>query len=245
MRQLVHNEWRKLRRERGLWFALSLHLAPWVMVAIAALMGVTTAGPSRYFILHNQSMLVTGLVACLVTSIAFHVELANRTWFDWLTQPHGAKRLVMAKLLAVSAILIAFVALSTALMVALMLISGARTELWRMTIAYLVLQAGTFVVMVAVSAALCVLTRNVVVVNTIGIAIGMVTMVIMGADFSWALPTAWPYRLGLALLDHDYHYPWGGALPSGGVLFGACTAFALLVTVTSVRQPKVINAPMR
>lgn len=243
MTGLVRNEWRKLRRERGLWFALALHLAPWAMVVIASLTGATAAGPTRYFVLHNQSMLVTGLVACTVTTIAFHVELANRTWFDWLTHPQGTTRLVLAKLTAIATILTAFLVLSTALMIALMTCSGAG--IYRMAIAYLVLQTGTFTVIVAISAALCVLTRNVVVVNIIGVALGMATMVVMGADFSWALPTAWPYRLGLTLLDHDYRYPWSGALASGGVIFGACTAFALLVTVTSARQPRVINAPIR
>ena len=57
MIRLVRNEWRKLHRERGLWFALALHLAPWVMVTIAALMGVTAVGPRRYFILHNLSLI--------------------------------------------------------------------------------------------------------------------------------------------------------------------------------------------
>ena len=245
MIRLVRNEWRKLHRERGLWFALALHLAPWVMVTIAALMGVTAVGPRRYFILHNQSMLVTGLVACTVTTIAFHVELANRTWFDWLTNPQGATRLVLAKLTAIAAILISLLALSTVLTIGLMVCSGAGAGIFRMTVAYLTLQCGTFAVMVAISAALCVLTRNVVVVNIIGVALGMVTMVVMGADFSWAIPTAWPYRFGLTLLDQGYDYPWGGALPSGAAVYAACTVFALLITVTCTRQPKVINAPMR
>lgn len=245
MTHLVHIEWSKLRRERGLWFALALHLAPWAMVTTAALMGATVAGPSRYFILHNQSMLVTGLVACVVTSIGFHVELGNRTWFDWLTQPHGATRLVMAKLLAIATILASFVALSTVLMIGLMLSSGARIEIWPMTIAYLALQCGTFAVAVSLSAALCVLTRNVVVVNIMGVGVGMATMVVMGADFSWALPTAWPYRLGLTLLDEGYDFPWNGALPSGAAVYATCTVLALLITVSFARRPKVINAPMR
>ena len=245
MTHLVRNEWRKIRRERGLWFALVLHLSPWVMVAVAAVMGVTATGPSRYYILHNQSMIVTGMVACVVTSIAFHVELGNRTWFDWLTQPQGTTRLIVAKLLAVAAILTAFVTLSTMLMVALMVMSGARAGIWRMIIAYLALQCGTFAVVVALSAAFCVLTRNVVVVNITGVAVGMVTMVLMGADFSWVLPTAWPYRLGLTLLDESYAYPWSGALPSGAVVYATCALVALFVTTHCARQPKVINAPMR
>ncbi|QUL78743.1 ABC transporter permease [Brevibacterium sp. SMBL_HHYL_HB1] len=245
MTHLVLNEWRKLRREKGLWFALALHLAPWAMVTIAALIGATATGPSRYFILHNQSMLVTGLVACVVTSIAFHVELGNRTWFDWLTQPQGATRLVTAKLLSIATILASFVALSTVLMIVLMLSSGARTEIWRMTIAYLTLQCGTFAVMVALSAVLCVLTRNVVIVNIMGVGVGMATMVVMGADFSWALPTAWPYRLGLTLLDDGYDFPWNGSLPSGAAIYAACTVLALLIAASFARRPNVINAPMR
>lgn len=245
MTRLVHNEWCKLRREKGLWFALALHLSPWAMVTTAALMGVTAAGPSRYFILHNQSMLITGLVACLITSIAFHVELGNRTWFDWLTQPQGASRLVLAKLLTVAAILAAFVLLSTVLMIGLMLCSDARAGIWRMTLAYLCLQCGTFTVMVAVSAAACILTRNVVVVNIMGVAVGMVSMVVMGADFSWALPTVWPYRFGLTVLDQGYGYAWPGALPGGAAVFATCTVLALLVTVWCARQPKVINASTR
>lgn len=244
MIRLVHNEWRKLRREKGLWFALALHLAPWTMVTIAALMGVTTAGPARYFILHNQSMLVTGLVACMVTTIAFHVELSNRTWFDWLTQPQGAIRLVLAKLTAIAAILTSFLALSTALTIGLMAFSNAGGAILRIAIAYLTLQCGTFAVMVAISAALCVLTRNVVVVNIIGVALGMITMIVLGADFSWALPTVWPYRLGLTLLDQDYNYTWSGALPSGAAIYAVCTILALLFTVTRARLPKVVNAPM-
>lgn len=47
MVQLIHNELRKLRRERSLWFALALHLAPWVMVAVASLMGVGGRVPER------------------------------------------------------------------------------------------------------------------------------------------------------------------------------------------------------
>ncbi|MEL4358001.1 MULTISPECIES: ABC transporter permease [unclassified Luteococcus] len=245
MMHLIGNEWRKLRREKGLWFALALHLSPWAMVAIASLMGVTSAGRSRYFILHNQSMLVTGLVACLVTTIAFHVELANRTWFDWLTLPQGATRLILAKLAVITAVLAAFLAASTALMAGLMVCSGAGAGIFRMTIAYLALQCGTFAVMVAVSAALCVLTRNVVVVNIVGVALGMVTAVVMGADFSWALPTAWPYRLGLTVLDESYDYPWHGALTSGTAVHAACTALALVISTSCARRPVVINAPMR
>lgn len=245
MIRLIHNEWHKIRRERGLWFALALHLAPWVMVTIAAVIGATATGSSRYFILHNQSMLVTGLVGCVVTSVGFHVELGNRTWFDWLTQPHGATRLVIAKLLVIAAILATFVAVSTVLMIALMLSSGARTEIWQMTFAYLVLQGGTFLVMVPLSAALCVLTRNIVVVNIIGVGLGMATMVVMAADFSWALPTAWPYRFGLRLLDESYAFPWNGALASGAAVYATCTVLAFLITILSARRPKVINAPMR
>lgn len=245
MTGLVRNEWRKLRRERGLWFALLLHLAPWIMVAVAAAVGATADGPSRYFILHNQSMLVTGLVACVVTSIAFQVELGNRTWFDWLTLPHGAARLITAKLIAVAAVLAAFIAVSTSLMVTMMLFSGAGSQIWRMTAAYLTLQIGTFAVMVAVSAALCVLTRHAVVVSIIGAALGMMTMVVMAADFSWALPTAWPYRLGLSVLEQDYGFAWAGALPSGAAVWAAGVVISLLVAVLCARLPRVINAPLR
>lgn len=245
MVQLIHNELRKLRRERSLWFALALHLAPWVMVAVASLMGVGGTGSSGYFILHNQSMLVTGLVACVVTSIGFHVELTNRTWFDWLIQPQGASRLVVAKLLTIGVILAFFVAISVALMVGLMVGSGVRSGLDRMVVAYLGLQCGTFVLMVAIAAAVCLLTRNVVVVNIVGVAIGMVTMVLMGAEFSWAVPTVWPYRLGLTLLDQEYAYQWPGALPAGGVLYATCTVAALVTATFWARRPRVINASLR
>ena len=245
MIRLIYIEWQKLRRERGLWFALALHLTPWMMVTIAALIGATTTGPSLYFILHNQSMLVTGIVACVVTSVGFHVELSNRTWFDWLTQPHDTTRLVMAKLFAIATILASFVALSTALMIGLMLSNGARTEIWQMIFAYLTLQGGIFLVMVFLSAALCVLTRNVVMVNIMGVGVSMATMVVMSADFAWALPTAWPYRIGLTLLGKDYGFPWGGALAGGVAAYTACTVLVLLITVSLARRPKVINAPMR
>lgn len=245
MIELVGNEWSKLRRERALWFALILHLSPWGMVTIAALMDAIGPGPSRYFVFHNQSMLVTALVACVVTSIAFHVELSNRTWFDWLTYPQGAKRLIAAKMITVGAILACFVAITATLMVGLMLASGVRPGTWQMVIAYLSLQCGIFVLVVAISAALCLLTRNVVVVNIIGVAISMVTMVLMGADFSWAVPTVWPYRLGLTLVDTSYAYPWQGALLAGAAVYSFCVAIAYLTAVLCSLRPRTINAPMR
>ncbi|MEL4504522.1 hypothetical protein AAEX63_06100 [Luteococcus sp. H138] len=67
----------------------------------------------------------------------------------------------------------------------------------------------------------------------------------MGADFSWALPTAWPYRFGLSVLDEGYAYPWDGALASGAAVHVACTVLALVIATTSARRPAVINAPMR
>ncbi len=242
---LVRNEWKKMRREWALWFALALHLAPLAMVAVAALMGAIDSGPQRYFILHNQSMLVTGLVACVVTSLAFHVEISNRTWFEWLTQQQGVARLVAAKLVVVALILAVFVALSTVLTVALMAASGVSAELGRMVLAYLCFQAGTLGIMLVFSALICVLSRNVVVVNIVGVAVGMVTMVVMAADFSWAIPTAWAYRMGLVIFDPETGLSSPIALPMGGILFFACTVVMLWVTLMWARRPSVINAVSR
>lgn len=245
MSQLIRNEWRKTCKEPALWFSLALHLSPLAMVAAATMMGAVEAGEKTYFIFYNQSMIVTGLVACVVVSLVFHVEFSNRTWFDWLIQPQGPVRLVAAKILAAGLILGSYIGLYTVLMLIFLFLQGASGDWRRIILSYLVFQAGTMGVMLAIGSALCVAARNTVVVNVVGVTLSMVTLVLMGADFSWLVPTAWAYRAGLAILDPTYGF--GGAAPlfAGGAIAGSFAALCLSVATMQAGNPRVINAAMR
>lgn len=245
MIQLVRNEWFRLRKERSLWFALLLHLAPLAMVVIASVMKAITPGPNLFFILYNQSMIVTGLVACVVTSIVFHIEFSNRTWFDWLMQPQGPVLLVFAKIITAALLLCGFVIISTVLMVIFLVTSDIRNDVLTMTISYLVFQLGTLSVMLAFSSAVCTLSRSTVVVNVIGVAVSMITIVVMTAEFAWAIPTAWAYRTGLVILDPEYAFAGGNQLALGGIINATFIALCLFVAVAWSRRPAVINATMR
>lgn len=243
MKTLLVNEWTKIRRERALWFALALHLAPLAMVVTAALMGVHD-GPSqqRYFILHNQSVIVTGIVSVVVTSAAFHVEISNRTWFEWLMLPVKRTRLLAAKMVVAFALQVAFVVLS-AIGASLFLLASGADELPRSIAAYLMLQLGTMVVMSAIGALLCLTLQNILIVNIVGVGSSLVTMVVMAADFSWAVPTAWPYRAGLMILDaSDYAFENWWALPAGGAVLAGCVLVAAVGSVIAVQSPRVLDA---
>lgn len=243
MKTLLVNEWTKIRHERAIWFALALHFAPLVMVVTAALMGVHDGDPlQRYFILHNQSVIVTGIVSTVVTTVAFQVELSNRTWFEWLLLPAGRHRLLAAKMTIAIAIQAAFVALSVAAISIFLLAVGADDELPRMLAAYLVLQLGTMITMSTVGALLCLILRNVLIVNIFGVASSMVTMVVMSADFSWALPTAWTYRAGLTILDPmAYAFERWWALPAGGAVLAVCVVAAVIGCAVAAGSPRVLN----
>ncbi|MEJ5929122.1 ABC transporter permease [Corynebacterium sp. H128] len=245
MISLIRNEWIKIQKENSLWFAFVLHIAPLFMVLVAAIMKSVRLGSNLYFILYNQSMLVTGLVACVVTSIVFHLEFNNRTWFDWLTQPQGPRRLLVAKVLTGALILACYIAISAVLMLVFLYATGVRDDPARMLCSYLVFQVGTMGVMVAVSAALCVLTRSAVVVNVVGVIVTMVTVVVMAAEFSWSIPTAWPYRTGLAIIDPEYGFGSVKPLLAGGAITGAFVVMCLLIAIQWVSRPSVINAAMR
>lgn len=243
MIRLIRNEWVKTRREWALWLALLLHLAPLGMVVTAALMGAISSDPvQRYFVIHNQSMLVTGIVAGVVTTLAFQVELANRTWFDWLVLPAGPVRLVAAKLLLVWLVLGAFLLVSTAVIAAFLLASGAGDGTWRLVAGHLVMQTGIWVFMSLLAALLCLLTRNVVLVNVVVVGLTLVTIVLMPAEFAWALPTAWPYRAGLVVVDPEYGFEWAAALPLGAAVMAGAVALLATAVCLAARQPRVINA---
>ncbi|NWN87601.1 MAG: ABC transporter permease [Micrococcaceae bacterium] len=245
MKRLISNEWLKLRREKTLWFALALHLAPVTMVIAASAMGVHQGPPEqRYFVLHNQSVFLAAIVPVIVTAVAFRVELSNRTWFEWLMLPQPRPRLLTAKVLNIGLIQLVFIALSTVTTVVFLLTVGAGGVLIARSIgSYLILQLGSMVVMSAAAVLLSLLLRNTLIVNIIGIAVSMITMVLMAADFSWAIPTSWTYRTGLAVLDHAaYSFPEWWNLLAGSAIWVLLSAGMLLASRALCRSPAVLNA---
>lgn len=245
MKRLVVNEWIKLRREKTLWFVLALHFAPVTMVVAATAMGVHEGPPEqRYFILHNQSVFLAAIVPVIVTAAAFRVELANRTWFEWLMLPQPRPQLLTAKVVIVGLIQITLITLSTVVAVIFLLAIGAGGDLIaRGAGAYLVLHIGSMVVMSAAAVLLSLLLRNTLIVNIMGIAVSMVTMVLMAADFSWAIPTSWAYRAGLAVLDPAvYGFPAWWNLPAGGAIWILLSAGMFIASRMICRSPAVLNA---
>lgn len=230
---LLGLEWRKNRAEPSLWLALVLYVTPAVMVIAADVVNASDRpAEDTYFIFHNQTMLVLPLAAGSVATAVMRVELANGTWFSWLMTGTGVIRLWSSKLVFIGAMQALFTVFAMMLFMPFFLITTDITEastlLLRTLAAYGILNTIVAVFMTLFVATILILWRNSVTTMAVLIVITVSSLIIMAAEFSWVLPPAFAYRLGLSFISDEYFYTATGAGIGGALV----TVLSLLMLVT-------------
>lgn len=228
--KLLRLEWQKNRREASLWLALVLYLVPAFMVVAADLVESTNRSPEdAYFVFHNQTMLVLPMAAGTVATAVMRLEVANGTWFSWLTSGVGRFRLWLSKLVFVGIMQTAMCILALTIFLVFFL---TRTEamsdptvIFQILAAYCILNAFIAVTMTLLITTVIILWRNTVSAMAVSIIVTVLSLIILPAEFSWALSITFAYRLGLLVLSEEYFYQGAHAQLSGA----ATTTVSLLL----------------
>lgn len=229
--KLLRLEWQKNRKESSLWLGLVLYLIPALMVVAADLVEpANRSAQDAYFIFHNQTMLVLPMAAGTVATAVMRIEIANNTWFAWLTTGAGTLRLWLSKLVLIGIMQTAMCIFALTIFLSFFLTrTGTSPE--PMIVIQILGAYGTLNAIIAATMTLLITTvimlwRNTVSAMAASIILTVVSLIIMPAEFSWALPTSFAYRLGLSVISQEYFYQDAQAAISG---VAAATIIVLLL----------------
>ena len=117
---------------------------------------------------------------------------------------------------------------------------GKSKNILQLIYSYTTLNAIVVTTIILTFAVMIQLTKNIVASVSIGIGFSLLSMILMAAPFSFFIPTAFGYRLGLHLIDNEFSYEGGmSSIIIGIGLFVLINCIMLIVNLTIIYKKKL------
>ena len=216
MFKLIKNEWIKIKSEKVILVIVVLSLIPLLMnFANFAINNKDISLDSGfYFTYYNQYFMMLPIISSVLISFTFYMELKNKMYLDWITYNIPRYQLLFSKILVSTIIMSAICIMQLFIWsVFYFVIDGNIENIFRLVSSYIILNIIVITTITLVFAAVIQLTKNIVASISIGIGVSLLSMILMAAPFSFYIPTAFGYRLGLFVIDNGYYYE-GGMTPT-------------------------------
>lgn len=212
MLKLIKNEWIKIQSEKVVFVIVLLSLIP-LLISFAnfAINNRDVQLDSGfYFTYYNQYFMILPIVSSVLVSFVFYIEFKNKTYLDWITYRIPRYKLFFSKIFVSLIIMsvIFFVQILT-LSVFYIIVDGKVSNIIQLVYSYAVLNSVVVITVITTFSVIIQLTKNIVVSISIGIGISLLSMILMAAPFSYFIPTAFGYRLGLYGIDSAFYYENG------------------------------------
>ncbi|MFD1412473.1 hypothetical protein [Oceanobacillus jeddahense] len=169
------------------------------------------------------------------------MEFKNKMYLDWITYPIPRFQLLFSKLF-ISTIIMSAICMMQLIVLSVFyfIIDGNIANILRLTASYIILHVIVVTIITFVFAAIIQLTKNIVASISIGIGVSLLSMILMAAPFSFLIPTAFGYRLGLLVIDSGYYYEGGLAATITGIgLLFLINATMLTINLRLIYQKKL------
>ncbi|ONK22331.1 hypothetical protein BLX87_16685 [Bacillus sp. VT-16-64] len=235
MFKLIKNEWIKVKSEKVILVIVVLSLIPLLMnFANFAINNKDISLDSGfYFTYYNQYFMMLPIISSVLISFIFYIEFKNKMYLDWITYNIPRYQLLFSKILVSTIIMSAICVMQLFILsVFYFVIDGNIENILRLISSYIILNIIVITTITLVFAAVIQLTKNIVASISIGIGVSLLSMILMAAPFSFYIPTAFGYRLGLFVIDNGYYYE-GGMTPTiiGIALLFLINAIMLMINL--------------
>ncbi len=238
MLKLIKNEWIKIKSEKVILIIVLLSLIPLLMnfVNFAINNRNVQLDSGFYFTYYNQYFMMLPIISSVLVSFVFYIEVKNKTYLDWITYNIPRYKLLFSKIfVSLMIMLVIFLVHLLTLSVFYIIVDGKVNHLLQLVYSYTILNSLVVIIVTITFAAIIQLTKNIVASISIGIGMSLLSMILMAAPFSYFIPTAFGYRLGLYMIDHEFYYEGGMSSTLTGI-----GVFILLIIFMLVINLKII-----
>ncbi|GIN73313.1 hypothetical protein J14TS2_37880 [Bacillus sp. J14TS2] len=235
MFKLIKNEWIKIKSEKVILVIVILSLIPLLMnfVNFAINNKDISLDSGFYFTYYNQYFMMLPIISNVLISFIFYMEFKNKMYLDWITYNIPRFQLLFSKIL-VSTIIMSAICIIQLVILSVFYFAIDRNieNILRLITSYIILNVIVVTTITIVFAAVIQLTKNIVASISIGIGVSLLSMILMAAPFSFFIPTAFGYRLGLLVIDNGYYYEGGTSSTIIGIgLFILINAIMLMINL--------------
>lgn len=238
MLKLIKNEWIKIKSEKVVLVIVLLSLIPLLMnfANFAINNRDVQLDSGFYFTYYNQYFMMLPIISSVLVSFVFYIEFKNKTYLDWITYNIPRHKLLFSKIL-VSLIIMSAIFLVQLLTFSVfyIIVDGKMSNVLPLVYSYAILNSIVVITIVITFSVIIQLTKNIVASISIGIGMSLLSMILMAAPFSYFIPTAFGYRLGLYWIDSEFYYEGGMSSTFTGL-----GVFILLNTFMLVLNLKII-----
>src|SRR5690625_454420 len=240
MLKLVKNEWIKIKSEKVILVIVILSLIPLLMnfANFAINNGDISLDSGFYFTYYNQYFMMLPIISSVLISFIFYIEFKNKTYLDWITYNVPRYQLFFSKVM-VSLIIMSVIFIIHLLILSIFysIVDGKSENILHLIFSYIILNTIVVTSITLIFAVIIQLSKNIVASISIGIGVSLLSMILMAAPFSYFIPTAFGYRLGLYVIDNEFYY--GEAMSStiiGLSLFVLLNVVMLLLNIKLIYQ---------
>ncbi|WP_130860306.1 ABC transporter permease [Gracilibacillus phocaeensis] len=209
MMKLIKNEWIKMKSEKVTLVIVALSLLPLLMNLANFFFnnGDTSLQNGFYFTYYNQYFMLLPIIMSVLISYVFYIEYKNKTYLDWITYPESRVKLLFSKIAVAGLMIFAIYLLQLVILLLFYaIVDGDWGNMWLLTSSYTVLNVIVVLTILLGFAVIIQWTQHLVASISIGIGVSLLSMIFMAAPFSYLIPPAFGYRLGLVMIDPTYYY---------------------------------------
>ncbi|MUT65155.1 ABC transporter permease [Paenibacillus sp. NEAU-GSW1] len=238
MRQLIKNEFFKLKREWFLLFLFLLSILPVLSGGAAAFMNNSTKSVrDLFFFMNNQFALFFPMVMFILVGSIFYQEYKNKTYINWITYGYSKTKLFFAKA-AVSCIvgLLFAAVLFSCFSLLLFILQGmgqttvSLTGLFSLAFGF-ALEAAIIIFVTTCAGAIVInLGRNIIVTTVIGVIYGFVSCFFIGTESGYMVPGGFAYRAAMYFSDKSTYYE----APVKATIGGSASVFLSLAVLLAI-----------
>ncbi|MDX8046761.1 ABC transporter permease [Gracilibacillus sp. S3-1-1] len=243
MFKLIKNEWIKMKSEKVILVIVILSLIPLLMNFANFVVNNRdmSLDSGFYFTYYNQYFMMLPIISSVLISFTFYMEFKNKMYLDWITYNIPRSKLLFSKLLISTIIMLAICIMQLVILsVFYFVVDGNIEYILRLISSYIILNVIVITTITLVFAVIIQLTKNIVASISIGIGVSLLSMILMAAPFSYFIPTAYGYRLGLLIIDNGYYYE-GDMSPTiiGIGLFVLINAIMLIINLRLINKKRL------
>lgn len=208
MIRYIKGEIAKVRSENFIFVVLSLSLIPLIMNLINFFVNDSNLSieDGLYFRFYNQFSMLLPIISCIIPSSIFYLEDKNNTYLNWLSYTNKKNSLFFSKYLLSFFIAFLIYLINFLIIVVLYIVNGEYDSLIYITISFLILNLFGWLMVIPLTTYVIIKTHNIVISVSFGIAISLLSMIFIAAPFSYIIPSAFGYRVGLKFIDNDFYY---------------------------------------
>ncbi|QDQ02217.1 hypothetical protein FOH38_17960 [Lysinibacillus fusiformis] len=243
MLKLIKNEWIKIKSEKAILVIVVLSLIPLLMnfANFAINNGDISLDSGFYFTYYNQYFMMLPIISSVLISYVFYIEFKNKTYLDWITYNIPRFRLLFSKIF-VSLIIMSVIFLIQLLILSVFyfFVDGSIKDILQLIYSYTTLNVIIVTTIILTFSVIIQLSKNIVTSISIGIGISLLSMILMAAPFSFFIPTAFGYRLGLHIIDKEFYYEGGmSSIIIGIGLFILINSIMLIINLRIIYKKKL------